>query len=167
MSSARILEFIFDARTAPAEYDIDKLFKIEQPKWQLQISRIDDVSLVAKAASVFVVSVEQENAQIRPRLEDLLDQYGDAAGFSNARRAEHGKMPAQHLVDLDTSAECRLLLQAADDDILCAGPAENKLQRVGADRDYRIPDQRIFSHAAPKPDAALFFSDLAHELEAS
>jgi hypothetical protein len=57
-----------------AEQHIDDLFEIEQPEWKLQIARVENERSLSETAAVLVVNVEQENSQIRPRLENFVQQ---------------------------------------------------------------------------------------------
>ena len=56
------------------EQHVHDLFEIEQPEWQLQIARIENEGTVTKAAAVFVVNVEQEDAQVRPGSQNFIQQ---------------------------------------------------------------------------------------------
>ena len=53
---------------AAAEEHVDDFLEIEQPERQLQIARVEHQRAVAEAAAIFVVHVEQEDAQVRARL---------------------------------------------------------------------------------------------------
>ena len=81
------LDFLVDAGTA-AEEGVDGLLEIEQPERQPQIARREHLRLVAEAAAVFVVRIDQEDAQVRPRVENLLQDDGDAARLADAGGAE-------------------------------------------------------------------------------
>src|SRR5437868_619888 len=72
------IEFVRNAGP-PREQHIDDLFEIEKPERQLQIAWIEDERAVAEAAAVFVVNVEQENPQVRPRLENFVEQQRHAS----------------------------------------------------------------------------------------
>ena len=123
------LDFLVDAGTA-AEEDVDDLFEIEQPERQLEVARIEHQRAVAEAAAIFVVAVEQEQAQVRPRIEDLLQDQRDAARLADAGGAEHGEMLAQHFVDVDVGADGGVLLQVPDVDRVGARDVVDQPQLV-------------------------------------
>ena len=93
-----------------AEQHVDDFFEIEQPKRQLQISRRQHLRLVAEAIAVFVVRVDQKDAQIRPGVENLSENDRNAARLADAGRAKDGKMPADEMVDVDVDVDIRILL---------------------------------------------------------
>ena len=57
------LHLLLDARTA-AEEDVDDLLEIEQPERQAEVLRAHDVGEVAEAGGVFVVRIDQEDAEV-------------------------------------------------------------------------------------------------------
>ena len=140
-------DLLVDAGAA-AEEDIDRLLEIEQPERQLQVSRIEHQRAVAEAARIFVVAVEQEQPQVRPRIEDLAQDQRDAARFADAGGAEHREMLAQHFVHIDVGADRGVLLQVADVDRVGAGDVVDQPQLVARDQRRRIADRRIVGDAA-------------------
>ena len=114
----------------PPKKDVDGLLEIEQPERQAQISRREHLRLVAEAAAVFVVRIEQEDAQVRPRFENLLQDDGDAARLADAGGAEDGEMPAHQLIDVDVDGDIRILLQVADMGAIGVGRAIDQPQHV-------------------------------------
>ncbi len=50
---------------AAAEQHVDDFLEVEQPERQLQVPRVEHQRAVAEAAAIFVVHVEQEDAQVR------------------------------------------------------------------------------------------------------
>ena len=116
------LDFLFDAGTA-AEEDVDGFFKVEQPERQPQIARREHLRLVAEAGAVFVVRVDQEDAQVRPGGEDLLQDDGDAARLADAGGAEHREVAAHQMIDIDVHADVGILLQVADMGMVAVGGA--------------------------------------------
>jgi hypothetical protein len=86
-------DFLVDTRPAAKE-DVDDLLEIEQPKRQTQILRRQRMRLAAETASILVVRIDQEDAQVRSCFQDLLQDDGDTARHADAGRAEDGKMPA-------------------------------------------------------------------------
>src|SRR5579884_133336 len=80
--------------------NIDDLLEIEQPERQLQVPRIDDVGAVTETAAVFVMHIEQQPAELRPRLHDLLKDERHRARFANAGSAKDGKVLAEQFIDV-------------------------------------------------------------------
>ncbi len=97
------LDFLVDTGTA-AEEDVDGFLEIEQPERQTQVARREHLCPVAEAPAVFVVRIDQEEAQVRPRVENLLQDDGDAARLADAGGAEDGEVPADQIVDVDADA---------------------------------------------------------------
>src|ERR1700733_14003611 len=110
------------------EQHVDDLFEIEQPEWQLQIARVEHQRTVAETAAVFVVDVEQEYPQVRPRLENFVQQQRHAAGFADAGGAEHREVLGQHLLDIDIGDDRAVLLQGADTDLVRSGRRVDRAQ---------------------------------------
>jgi len=82
---------------------VDELLEIEQPERELEVARVEDVGVLAEAVAVFVVAVEKEDAELRPRFQDLLEDQREAARFADPGRAEEGEMlndivPPKHSV---------------------------------------------------------------------
>ena len=111
------IEFLGHAGPA-GEQHVDDFLEIEQPERQLQIARVENQRALAETAAVFVVNVEQEDPQIRPRLQNFVQQQRHAGRFADAGRAEHGKMLGQHFLDIDIGDDRRILLQGADIDLV-------------------------------------------------
>ncbi len=57
------LDFFLDAGTA-AEERVGHLLEIEQPERQAQVARREHLRLVAEARRIFVVRIDQEDAQV-------------------------------------------------------------------------------------------------------
>ena len=113
------------------------------------------------------MAVEQEQPQVRPRVEDLAQDQRNAARFADAGGAEHGEMLAQHFVDVDVGADGRVLLQVADVDRVRAGDVVDQPQLVADDQRGRIADRRIVGDAALEIVLAVIaLLDLAHHVEA-
>ena len=115
--------------------------KLNSQNGSLQIARVEHLRAVAEAAAVFVVAVEQEDAQVRPRLEDLAQDA--ARRRSTCRRRwcrARAKCLLQHFVDIDVGADRRVLLQRADVDRVGAGDVVDQPQL--ALRDQRRPGRR-------------------------
>ena len=123
--------------------------------------------MLAEAAAIFVVPVEQEDAQVRPGLEDFLQQQRDAARLADAGGAEHGKMLAQHLVHVDMRGDRDVLLEMADIDRVNRRDVVDEPQFGAADQVRRVADRRIFADAALEILlAACVRLDLAHQVDA-
>ena len=152
---------------AAGEEDVDRLLEIEQPERQLEVTRVEHQRAVAEAARVFVVAVEQKQAQVRPRVEDLAQDQRDAARLADAGGAEHGEMLAQHFVHVDVGADGRVLLQLPDVDRVGAGDVVDQPQLVARDQGCRIADRRIVGHAALEiMRTVVALLEFAHHVEA-
>ena len=159
------LDFLVDARTA-AEEGVDRLLEIEQPERQPQISRVEHQRLVAEAVAVFVVRIDQEEAQVRPRIENLLQDDGDAARFADAGGAENGEVAADQLVDVDVHADIGILLQVADMGVVVIGAAIDQAQFAFAQDHGDVADARIVGDAALETRrAGAVGLDLADQIE--
>lgn len=117
--------------------------------------------LVAEAAAVFVVRVDQEDAQIRPRLEDLLQDNGNATRFADAGSAENGEVPADHMVYVHMNGDVRILLQRADLGAVARRATVDDPQLAISEHGSGVTDGRIIGHAARE----LADDDLADEVE--
>ena len=60
------VDLLVHPRAAAVER-VDEFLEVEQPERQLQVGSVDDMGASAEAAAVFVVAVEQNNAQVGPR----------------------------------------------------------------------------------------------------
>ena len=120
------LDFLVHAGPA-AEEHVDDLLEIEQPERQLQVLRREHLRAVVEAVAVFVVRIDQEHAQVGPRVEDLAHQQRDAARLADAGGAEHREMLAHHVVDVDVGRDRLVLLQRADVDRAGARHVEDQL----------------------------------------
>ena len=159
------LDFLVDARPA-AEEGVDRLFEIEQPERQANVARREHLRLVAEAVAIFVVRIDQENAQIRPRLENLLQNDGNAARLADAGGAENRKVAAHQLVDVDVDVDVRILLQVADMGAIGIGRAVDQLQLAFAEQHGAVADIGIFRDAALEARrAGLAGPDLADQIE--
>ena len=107
------LGLLLDAGAA-AEEDVDDLLEVEQPEGQLEVLRADDVGHVAEAAGIFVVRIDEEDAQIGLLLKDLIEDQGDAGRLADAGRAENGEVLAEHLLEIDVGGNRLVELKAAD-----------------------------------------------------
>ncbi len=65
---------LFGHAGAAGEQHVDDFLEIEQPERQFQIARVQHQRLIAEAAAIFVMHVEQEDAQMRARLQDFVEQ---------------------------------------------------------------------------------------------
>jgi hypothetical protein len=111
------VEFFRHAGTA-AEQHVHNFLEIKQPERQFQVARVEHQRAVAEAAAILVVDVEQEYPQVRPRLENLVEQQRHAGRFADARGAEHREMLGKHLLDVDIGDHGLVLLQGADIDLV-------------------------------------------------
>ena len=139
------------------EQHVDDFLEIEQPERQFQVARVEHQRAIAEAAAILVVDVEQEDAQVRPRFEDFVEQQRHAGRFADAGRAEHREMLGEHFLDVDIGDDRAVLLQGADIDLVRAGRRVDRAQfRIG-DQVDGIADGRIVG------DAALEFGPVAAE----
>ena len=60
-----------------------------------------------KQPAVFVVRVDQEDAEVRLLRQDLLQDQRDAGRLADAGRAEHGEVLAQQLLEIDVGGNRR------------------------------------------------------------
>ena len=141
------VEFLGHAGPA-GEQHVDDLFEIEQPERQFQVARIEHQRAVAEAAAIFVVDVEQEDAQVRPRFEDFVEQQRHAGRFADAGRAEHREMLGQHFLDIDIGDDRRVLLQGADIDLVRSARRVDRAQFLIGDQLDGVADGRIVGDAA-------------------
>ena len=157
------VEFFRHTR-ATREQHVDDLVEIEQPERQLQIARVDHHRALAEAAAIFVVHVEQEDAQVRPRLQDFIEQQRHAGRFADAGRPQHGKMLRQQFFDIDIGDHRRVLLQRADIDLVGAVRRVHGAQLVAGNQLDRVADRGIGGDAAQKLGARAV-GDLAEQID--
>ena len=117
--------------------------KLNSQNGRFQIFRPDHICAAVEAVGIFVVGVDQENAQIASRLHDLAQDERERARFSGPGGTENGEMLAHHLVDIDGGGDRGVLLQAAELDRARTGQIEYRLQFVGADADNGAANLRI------------------------
>ena len=160
------LHLLLQARPAAKE-DVDRFLEIEQPERQSEVLRVQHLRPVAEGMAVFVVRVDQEDAQVRPHLQDLAQDDGNAARLADARAAEQGEVLAQHVVDLDAGADGAVLLQLPDVDRVGAGRVVDPPQPVASEQIDLVADDGIFGDAALKANgAALALLELAEQVDA-
>ncbi|MGC0324952.1 hypothetical protein ABIG06_005581 [Bradyrhizobium sp. USDA 326] len=150
---------------AAAEQHVDDFLEVEQPKRQLQISRVEHQRAVAEAAAIFIVHVEQEDAQVRPRLQDLVEQQRDAGRFADAGRAQHGEMLGQHLLDIDIGDDGAVLLEETHIDLIRPGWRVDRAQLLAGDQVDGIADGRIIGDAALEFGLVRGVEDLAEQVD--
>ena len=101
------------------------------------------------------MDVEQEYPQVRPRLQDLVEQQRYAGRFADAGGAEHREMLGKHFLDVDIGDHGLVLLQGADIDLVRPARRIDRAKVLGGDELDGIADRRIIG------DAALEFRTLA------
>ena len=146
-------DFFLDAGPA-AEEGVDGLLEIEQPERQPQIARIEHIGLVAEATAIFVVRIDQKDAQVRTGIENLLQDDGDATRFADAGGAENGEVTADQIVDVDMNADILVLLQVTDMGVVGIGGAIDHAQFTLAEHGRAIADVGIFGDTALKARCA-------------
>ena len=98
--------------------------------------------------------IDQENAQVRAGVENLLQDDGDAARLADAGGAENGEVAADQIVDIDVNANIRVLLQVADMGVVGIGGAIDQAQFALAEHRSAVADVGIFGDAALKTRCA-------------
>jgi hypothetical protein len=111
------------------------------------------------------VGVEHEDAQIRSRLEHLLQDDHHAVRLADPGGAEHREMLAEHLVDMDVRFDRDVLQKPADHAGRDVGLLVDEPEFLAREHGRSVPDARIFGDAAAEPrGAALARGDLAHQV---
>ena len=88
-------------RIAPPEHDIGQFFELEHPEGQVDAVGVDGHRAVREGGGVFIVRIEDEDAQPRPCRDAFPQQQRHRAGFADAGGAENGEVPRQHVADAD------------------------------------------------------------------
>ena len=158
------IEFVRHAGPA-GEQHVDDLFEVEQPERQLQIARVEHQGAVAEAAAVLVVNVEQENPQIRPRLQNFVQQQRHAGRLADAGRAEHREMLGEHFLDVDIGDDRGILLQGADIDLVRSARRIDRAKLLVGDEVDGIADGRIVGDAALEFRAVRRAQDFAEQVD--
>ena len=156
--------FFVDPRPA-AEESVNDLLEVEQPEGQPQISRRQHQRLVAEAAAIFVVWIDQKDAQVRPGLENFLKDDGDTARFSDAGGADDGEMSADELLDVDLHAHVRILLQMSDVDAVAIVGAVNHAQFRFRQQNRGVANVGILQDAALELRRRSLRADCADEID--
>lgn len=161
------LGLLFDAG-APAEENVDDLLEIKQPEGQPQVPRADDMRLLAETVGVFVVRIDEEDAEVGLLLQDLLQDQGDAGRFADAGRAEDGEVLTQELVEIDIGRNLGVERQPADLDRLALGDAVDDAEVIAAEQRELVADGRVVGHAALEiRSGGAVLLDLAEEVDVS
>ena len=108
--------------------------------------------------------VEQEDAQVRPRFKDLVEQQRYAGRLADAGRTEHGKVLREHFLDVDIGDDRRILLQRADVDLVRSARGVDRAQFLTGDQLDAIADGRIMGDAALE-FGAFAAADLAEQVD--
>jgi hypothetical protein len=158
-------DLLVDTGPGP-EDDVDQLFEIEQPERQLQIARIEDLGMVAEAASVFVVAIEQKDAEFRSRVHDLLQDQCDAARLADAGGTQDRKVLGEHFVDGDIGTDGRVLVQCPDVDRIGAGDVIDEAQLAARHQSRGVANRRVVCHPTLEPGlTGVGIEDLAKQVE--
>jgi len=139
---------LFGHARAAAEQHVDDFLEIEQPERQFQVARVEHQRAVAEAAAILVVNVEQENPQVRPCLQNLVEQQRHAGRFADAGGAEHGEVLGEHLLDVDIGDHRAVLLQGADIDLVRPARRIDRAKILCGNEVDGIADRRIIGDAA-------------------
>lgn len=128
---------LFRYGLASAENHFREFFKAHQPEGKVERVGVDDDRMIGKGGRKFIVRIENEDTQLRVRLDRLVQKKGDGGGFAHARRADDGEMFRQHLLDVDGRANRVVLRQLTND--ACVSLAAvidlGKVSRADAMRD--------------------------------
>ena len=92
--------------------------------------------------------VEDQDAQVRPRLDRLAQQQRDGGRLADAGGADDGEVARQRVVDGDAGVDGFVLRQRADGDGMAPGEIVDRLQVAGADAVRDGADMRIGGDAA-------------------
>jgi hypothetical protein len=111
------------------------------------------------------VHIEQEQAKVGAHLQNFVQQQRDAARLADAGGAQHGKMFAEHFVDVDIRANAWVLLQVADMDRVLVGGGVDRAQFLIGDRVHLIVDCRIDGHAALESRTRSAVVDLTEQVD--
>ncbi len=147
-----------------AEEGIHGLLEIEQPEWQAQIARVQDLCVIAEAAAVFVMRIDEENAQVRPRPQDLAQDNGDAARLADTGGAENGKMLVEQFVDVDHRLNARILTQRSE----MSGVrfiAVDQPQLFVTHQQGWLADDRIIGNAAREHPDAIMVTHFSEQID--
>ena len=141
--------------------------KLNSQNGSLQVLRVQHVRPVAEGMAVLVVRVDQEDAQIRPHLQHLAQDDGDAARLADARAAEQREVLAQHVLDLDAGADRGVLLQPADVDRIGARRVVDQAQPLAAEQLDCVADDGVLETPRWKrSEPALALLELAEQIDA-
>ena len=159
-------DLLLQARASAKEY-VDSFLEIEQPERQLEVLRVQNLRPITEGVAVFVVRVDEEDPQVRPHLQNLAQDDGNPARFTDARAAEEGEMLAQHVVDLDASTDGAVLLELPDIDRVRAGRVVDPSQIVASKQIDLVSYDRIIGNAALKSNGTtLSLLELAEQVDA-
>ena len=111
------------------------------------------------------MAVEQEHAQLWPRIENRVDQHGDAARLANAGRTEDGEVLAEQVVDVDGRVNRLVVMQRPDVDRPRPGGAIDEPELVGADDARAVANRRIGRDAANEALDPVVLLDLTHQID--
>ena len=109
-------DFVLDV-DAPAEDHLDDLVEIEQPERQPQIAGPHHVGAVLEAGGIFVVRIDQQDAQLAAA-PAMISRRISATPLDLPAPVEPkiAKCLLHHVVDVDIGADRSVLLQMADID---------------------------------------------------
>ena len=145
---------------------VDEFLEVEQPERQLQVGSVDHMGARAEAAAVFVVAVEQNNAQVGPRFHDLVEDDRHAARLADAGRAEDREVARHQPIDHHPRGDVFVVMQRADGDAALADRRIDELEFVAPDDVDLVANRRIIRDAAGKKLGAVGAEgELAHQID--
>ncbi|MGY3422114.1 hypothetical protein ACVWZW_002589 [Bradyrhizobium sp. F1.13.4] len=109
--------------------------------------------------------IEQEDAQVRARLKDLVEQQRHTGRFADAGRSQHCKVLGEHFLDVDIGDDGAVLLEEADIDLVGAGRRVDRAQLLARDQIDGIADCRIVGDAALEFGLAGRVEDFAQQVD--
>ena len=116
----------------------------------------------------FVVRVEDQDAQVRPRFDRLAQQQCDGGRLADAGRADDREVAVQRFVDRDAGVDRLVLRKLPDDDRAAACEVVDRGQVAGADAVCDRADIGIVGDAAVEDRLAIvrIVANLADQLDA-
>jgi hypothetical protein len=145
----------FRHRLAAAENHFRKFLKAHQPEGKIQRIGVDDDRMIGKGGREFIVRIENEDTQLRVRLDRLVQKQRDGGGLAHARRADDGEMFGEHLGNADGGVDRIVLRQPADGAGVALTAVVNLGKIAGADAMRHRTEIGVTGNAGGKALAAV------------
>ena len=133
-----------------AKDDIGQFIEFKHPEWELKAFGIDDLGQPGEMGRVFIVRVKDDDAELRPRGQRLLQQQAHRSGLADAGRSQNSKVPPHQFADVNLRGDIFVLAQPADLDALPAAKSVNGSEIIRADSVRRRAKGRERPNAAMK-----------------